>query len=720
MGFNGLMKLDIQKFASGTISGGNYNSIYSYYMTWTSTSNGSQANTSNVTLKWIMKKNASDPYGAYNTSGTSKVTLTINGSSQTFTANFDMRSSATGATATLATYTVNNIAHNADGSKSINVSGSHVTGLSWGTKSIGSTSITLDKIARYTNTSTWAVSSKTETSFTLNWKTDDVCSSIRYGTSTSSYTTKSVNANSGTVTISGLSANTSYTLYFMPCRKDSGLWGNGSSGTWKSLSSQKTHPYPTVTAAPSFVIGNTNVSITLNNPLSRTTSVAIKDANGNTIRTLSTSSATAKYDSSLDSVTLYGLIPNNPSGTYTATATWSGHTTTAKSGTFSVNTTTDKPNFSAFEWEDVNTTTCELTKGTGATTSDIVVIGYSNIKGTISFANRAIAKNNAYMVGYYFTSQDRTNYVDYSLVNPVYCTLNKVVSPTFKMKAVDSRYLSTEVSLTANNVVNYVDLIKGDASLTRTGGVAEETTLTFDANMWVGNFGVFDNEITNVTYQYKTGSGNYVTGTTTITPTVDQDGNVSFSGLIKGDTDDGFDVANVYTVQVTVYDKLSSITWTFTLPSGIPHVAYYEKGVSIMGKYDEARTDALQVNGNANIKGNILKNGINMFNIVSSTNNNGNVKIGGIGIEWHLVSITSGTSSVTYQGTNYYSAYSDITYSNTYANTPTVMVTWSGQYANQASTFSANKSTTGARVGGYLLSSESQRTITYVVIGKLA
>ena len=58
MGFNGLMKLDIQKFASGTISGGNYNSIYSYYMTWSSTSNGSQANTSNVTVNWIYKKNA--------------------------------------------------------------------------------------------------------------------------------------------------------------------------------------------------------------------------------------------------------------------------------------------------------------------------------------------------------------------------------------------------------------------------------------------------------------------------------------------------------------------------------------------------------------------------------------------------------------------------------------------------------------------------------------
>ena len=636
MGFNDLMKLDIQKFASGTISGGNYNNIYSYYMTWSSTSNGPEANSSNVTLRWIYKKNASDPYGAYNNSDSTKVTLTINGSSNTQVAHFDLRNAAVGSTQTIATYTLNNVPHNADGSKSISVSGSHTTGTSWGTKSIGSTSITLDKIPRYTTTTTWAVASKTETSITLNWKTADICSSIRYGTSTSSYTTKSVNAKSGSVTISGLSANTDYTLYFMPCRKDSGLWGNGAANTWKSLTGQKTYSYPYVITAPNFIIGN-SAAISLYNPLSRSISVAIKYGS-TTIRTLSTSSTSVTYNSSSDSSTWYSKIPNNSSGTYTATATWSEHTTASKSGTFSVDAINDAPDFNLFEWEDTNPTTLALTGS-----SDIVILdstnnkGFSNVQATISLANKATAKNSSTMSKYTFECGSATPVnIPYSNSASVSGTINNAPSSTYKVSAIDSRGLSKAVTLSAINVVNYTSLAKGSASIARAGQVSEQVTLNIAGKMWVGNFGVQNNQITNVTYEYKTGTGSYVTGITTITPTVDQNGNFSFTGLIKGDTNDGFDIDNVYSIKVTVYDKLSSVTYTLTLPSGKPHLAWYNTGLSIMGEYDENRDDALQVNGNTNIKGNIYKNGTNIFNIIypvgstfiSSTNTNPNTTLG--------------------------------------------------------------------------------------------
>ena len=134
--------------ASGTISGGNYNNRYSYYMTWSSVADVTN-NRSNVTLNWIFKKTATDSYNAYNTSGSSKVTLVINGSSSgAVRADFDLRSASVGSTSTIASYTLNNIPHNADGTCTINVSGSHNTGLNWGTFTIGNTAITLDTIPR--------------------------------------------------------------------------------------------------------------------------------------------------------------------------------------------------------------------------------------------------------------------------------------------------------------------------------------------------------------------------------------------------------------------------------------------------------------------------------------------------------------------------------------------------------------------------------------------
>lgn len=142
-----LMPLDIQLFASGTIDGGKYNNYYSYYITWSSTPN-TVGNYSDVTANWIMKKTASDPYGAYNSSGSSKVTLYIDtvGSGET-TANFDLRSSAVGTTKVLKSWT-KRIDHNSDGTRKVKIGGLHKTGLDWGNKEIYDHEVTLDTIPR--------------------------------------------------------------------------------------------------------------------------------------------------------------------------------------------------------------------------------------------------------------------------------------------------------------------------------------------------------------------------------------------------------------------------------------------------------------------------------------------------------------------------------------------------------------------------------------------
>lgn len=131
---------------NGTISGGNYNIIYSYYMTWSATQNVAN-NTSTITIKWIYKKNANDPYGAWNKNGSSNVNLNIGGTqSGASRADFDLRSAAIGSTSTLKTYT-RMVTHKSDGTLSLSVSGTHNTGLDWKTKSCNGT-ITLNTIPR--------------------------------------------------------------------------------------------------------------------------------------------------------------------------------------------------------------------------------------------------------------------------------------------------------------------------------------------------------------------------------------------------------------------------------------------------------------------------------------------------------------------------------------------------------------------------------------------
>lgn len=131
---------------NGTISGGNYNNIYSYYLTWSASQN-IENNNSTITLNWIYKKNANDPYGGYNKAGSSNINLNIGNVDSGYTrADFDLRNAAVNTTAVLKSFT-RTISHNADGTLTINVNGTHNTGVSWGTKSV-SGSITLDTIPR--------------------------------------------------------------------------------------------------------------------------------------------------------------------------------------------------------------------------------------------------------------------------------------------------------------------------------------------------------------------------------------------------------------------------------------------------------------------------------------------------------------------------------------------------------------------------------------------
>lgn len=244
------------------------------------------------------------------------------------------------------------------------------------------------------------------------------------------------------------------------------------------------------------------------------------------------------------------------------------------------------PIFTDFRIEDINPITLELTGDNQA-----IIKGYSNVKATIS--NPAEALKYATMNKYRFTSGDLSTDISYS-TSETSGILNKVMSGTFNVYAIDSRNNSTLVTRFADEI-SYNPLIKGTISIARQNGVSERTTLQFNGTIDEVNFGNITNSVKVCKYRYKTSSSEW-SEYTDIIPTVSNN-QFSFNNLILGDADEGFDIGNSYNIEVYVEDELSNVTFTATLGSGIPNIAIHKNGVGIMGKYDTNEGGDLQVRG---------------------------------------------------------------------------------------------------------------------------
>lgn len=217
---------------------------------WSSTSNGSSANSSNVTAILYARRTDSYTTWAQDWSGYVKV-----GSAQV-NVNFSSTVYVSSDWVEMARVTTT-IAHNNDGTGSASVSGS-VTGPSGtsleGKTSSGSQTVTLDRIPRYTSITSFLVGKRNETSFTINWATADTVDYVYYSTNNgSSWTGYDVtDGTSGSFNITGLSPNTTYNCKLRVRRKDSQLT------TDSSTVSQTTYKAPTQS-----VSSKTETSITM-------------------------------------------------------------------------------------------------------------------------------------------------------------------------------------------------------------------------------------------------------------------------------------------------------------------------------------------------------------------------------------------------------------------------------------------------------------------------
>lgn len=211
-------------------------------ISWSSSSNGSSANTSNITA--ILYARRVDGYTTTGQSWSGYVKIQGKDNSSQTNISFDHSVSIGGSWVEVARTTLNNAKHNDDGSGSATVSGS-VTGPSGtnlsGITSSGSSGITLDKIARYTSIKSFTVSKRDETSLTFNWQTADTVDYVWYSTNNGSNWTgvDVTDGTSGSFNVTGLSVGGTYNCKIRVRRKDSQLT------TDSALVSAKTNTAPT-------------------------------------------------------------------------------------------------------------------------------------------------------------------------------------------------------------------------------------------------------------------------------------------------------------------------------------------------------------------------------------------------------------------------------------------------------------------------------------------
>ena len=260
--------------------------------------------------------------------------------------------------------------------------------------------------------------------------------------------------------------------------------------------------------------------------------------------------------------------------------------------------TNANPIFSGFDFEDVDIQVLELTGGVN------FVKGYSDVK-----ISNLVAISQKYSTIKYWNINN--NLIENTGDNEI--ILENYASNLITIYAVDSRGNSTPLTKPIQNFIEYSKLTKGNQDNERIDNVTEQVNISFEGDFFECYFGNKQNEL-KVSYKYKkTNDSEYITGTTTITPTIENN-KYSFNGLIKGDTNNGFDIGSSYNVEVEVSDELSKVEYSYVVQAGIPAFAVFGNKMAIGDMYDESQSDY-----NVQLWNKVLVNGIDFDKLFNDT-----------------------------------------------------------------------------------------------------
>lgn len=292
--------------ASGTFNLTSTKSTLKGKIEWSSSSNGSSANSSSVTASLYIARTDS-----YTTKGTWSYGFNVGGTTKSGT----WYGSVSSSWICIATITTT-VGHSSDGSGSCYLEG-YVNGPSGTTMAgygvSGNTTVTLDKIPRYLTITSHSISKTALNSVTVSWVTDTARDWTQYSLNGAdwhndeNYSVAS-DLKSGTYTIEGLTPNTTYTVKTRLRRTDSGLWTESGTLSFTTLNIAK------ITSAPNINFGD-SITIKKTNPSGNTNNIKIQTLNPTTtiktVKKASNSVTITLTDNEWD--TLYKKLGNSNS-----------------------------------------------------------------------------------------------------------------------------------------------------------------------------------------------------------------------------------------------------------------------------------------------------------------------------------------------------------------------------------------------------------------------
>lgn len=553
---------------------------YGIRLRYKANSNSASTNKTNITVQLQVRTTKS----AYNTYGPNQTT-TIQGTalSAKKISKFKVNSWVTFGERTF------DVAHESNGTKTITLSGSFTTTAT--TSSYGqyalksgsiSVSVELPTIPRYAAITAFSLS-RTINTITMSYSVDSTIDSTQYSLNNGSWTAYP----SGGI-ITGLSPATTYNVKIRVKRTDSQLW------TTTDNKSITTYDYAKITEAPNINIGN-SATVKYTNPGGYTTVVGIYNTAGSVAIAEYRSTSGGTYTFSFTTTEINNMYAQTPKANQ-VTLRYYLRTTCNGSNyydyvdrTFSV--VNSDPIFSNFTYQDINSKTLALTGD-----SSKIIKKYSNLKVTISAANKMVAKNSATPVNYNVIAGSSSVSVAYSSTADVTGTINNVNSNDVTVYAVDSRGNQTPKSKSFS-VVDYTECSIKTLRIDRVDGVGENIQLTMTGTYSTTNFGTTTNNIKTAQLRMKAKTASSYGDWVSILNRLSISG-----GKITADnitiSDVTFALGTEYDVQIRIADELAEDIETASISDGtVLWSAVKGKGVNFGGLYDPDEGGELQVNG---------------------------------------------------------------------------------------------------------------------------
>ena len=502
----------------------------------------------------------------------------------------------------------------------------------------------LPQIPRYP-TANQSLNSKTETTIKMNYSSDSTCDYLWYSTNGgSSWTGIDIaDGTSGTYTISGLTAGTTYSIKTRLRRRDSQLTKDS------STLSVATYSYPYASSMPSFTLGD-QLTIGVYNPLGRTFKITAIGADNSELTATSSYSGTSVSGFNGTSYLnfWYASIPNAQSGTYKIRidCTDLDVSTTKTGGTYTVDPSACAPSIGSLTYADVNSTVTAITGN-----NQNIVRNQSTVRYT---ASNLTAQRSA-TVSSVRVSVNGNSY-NLTLSGSSATGGNAVIDSATDVEATATVTDSRGITATKTVTVNILDWTLPSAIITmnRHNNYYSETDINVDAN-----YSSVDSKNTiTIQVRYKKTSASSYSSWVALSDNV--------TSTLTLDNDYAWDV------QVKLTDRFGgTTTYNLSLSRGLP-IVYFDRLLSSTGfncfPIDEK---SVEVNG-YNVERSIITRGlsaaitnlaVNTYTLIPldlsnstgqrlTTSSNGGIKVGA-GVSKVLVSGKMAVEGVTTAGSRH-------------------------------------------------------------------